>query len=178
MPPSLLKETQSSASVVALRFQASKRSVIKFKKQIFVIFIQSLSFATSTCSNCITMLQQPCLRAREISREVSSLHLFGKMFFPASLPYYEIYSSYLITFILLKITSVRKTHDIFIKKLSRLTFSRKTSANVLKLDGPNKEFNPENLKTLAINLKQHALKYEFHVENHGEFSASMPTRKQ
>ena len=36
----------------------------------------------------------------------------------------------------------------------------------------SKEFNPENLNTSAINLKQHASKQEPHGGNRGEIGAS------
>ena len=40
----------------------------------------------------------------------------------------------------------------------------------------NKEFNPENFNTSAMNHKRHASKQE-HGGNHGEISASKPTGK-
>ena len=41
----------------------------------------------------------------------------------------------------------------------------------------SKEFNPENLNTSAINLKQYASKQELLGGNHGEISASRSTGK-
>ena len=48
---------------------------------------------------------------------------------------------------MLKNISARELHAIVIRNLGGVTFSRKTLANVLKLDAPSKEFNPENSNT-------------------------------
>ena len=48
---------------------------------------------------------------------------------------------------MLKNISVRELHAIVIRNLGGVTFSRKTLANVLKLDASSKEFNPENSNT-------------------------------
>ena len=61
---------------------------------------------------------------------------------------------------MLKNISVRELHAIVMRNLGRVTFSRKTLANVLKLDASSKEFNPEDSNTSAITLKQHASKQE------------------
>ena len=77
---------------------------------------------------------------------------------------------------MLKNVSVRESHAIVIRNLGRITLSRKTSADVLKLDA-SKEFNPENFNTSAITLKQHASKQEIHGENYGELRVSKLTGK-
>ena len=53
-----------------------------------------------------------------------------------SLSYCEIVTVSMIAGIMLKNISVRDLHAIVIRNLGRLTFSRKTSANILKLDAP------------------------------------------
>ena len=46
---------------------------------------------------------------------------------------------------MLKNISVRESHAIVIRNLGRLAFSRKNSANVLKLDASKEEIQPGNL---------------------------------
>ena len=78
--------------------------------------------------------------------------------------------------ILLKHISVRDSHAIVIRNLGRLTFSRITSANVLKsvASKKGKEFNLENFNTAAVTLRRHASKHKIHGGNHLE----KPTGKQ
>ena len=60
----------------------------------------------------------------------------------------------LIAGVILKNISVKEMYRIAIKNLGRLTFSRKTSANVLKFDAS--KLNLENFKTTTITFKRDA----------------------
>ena len=66
--------------------------------------------------------------------------------------------------------SVRESHAIAIRNLGRLTFSRKTSANVLKLDASKQGIQPGKRNTSAVILKRHASKQGLHGGNLGKLS--------
>ena len=62
---------------------------------------------------------------------------------------------------MLESITVRETCGIVIKNLGRLTFSRKTSANVLKLNGSKLGIRPGKLKNFANHTQTTCFKIKY-----------------